>query len=134
MPISQATEDLPTVTATPSYVLHQGRFFRVLATFDEHEVDRANAWMEQNEGSALLCIEDGTAYLAHVNDQGKPRRRMTCCICGGFAGYFAQHWNRDHGYGVCSPCVAGQRARGVDDSEIKSLYGIEGLNFEKAPA
>lgn len=121
--------DMPTISAPASFVQHQGRIFRVLATFDEADVDQANAWMEQNEGAALLCITNGAAYMAHVNDQGKPKRRMTCCCCGGFAGYFAQHWNRDDGYSVCKPCVTKQ-AEKDDADDIRMRYGLAGLNYE----
>jgi hypothetical protein len=55
---------------------------------------------------------------------------LTCCCCGESAGNFAQHWNRDTGYGICAKCIAWIRSRGESESEIKSLYGIEGVNFE----
>lgn len=60
-------------------------------------------------------------------------RRMRCCCCGADAGRWAQHWNRDTGYGVCSSCVAKARARGASDGEIADLYGREGVNFGPAP-
>lgn len=62
-----------------------------------------------------------------------PVRRLECCCCGGDAGRFHQHWNRDTGYGICARCVAAARARGESADEILDLYGVEGVNFE-APA
>lgn len=58
--------------------------------------------------------------------------RLTCCCCGDDAGRFAQHSNRDTGYGVCARCIAWLRGRGVDETEIKRNYGAEGVNFAAA--
>lgn len=55
---------------------------------------------------------------------------LECCVCGGGAGRWMQHWNRDDDYGICAGCVADLRARGTSEAEIKDYYGIEGVNFE----
>ena len=57
---------------------------------------------------------------------------MTCCACGENAGRFAQHWNRDTGFGVCRGCVARQRGSGVSEAELLELYGVEGVNYAGA--
>lgn len=57
-------------------------------------------------------------------------RYLRCCVCGSDAGKFAQHWNRDTGYGVCRKCVDWEISRGCDADEIKSLYGVAGVNYE----
>jgi hypothetical protein len=56
-------------------------------------------------------------------------RNMTCCVCGSAAGRWAQHWNRDTGFGICSKCVEWQRDRGTSQEEMKSLYGEPGVNY-----
>lgn len=62
-------------------------------------------------------------------------RRLTCACCGADAGRWAQHWNRDTGYGVCSRCVAWMLGRGHslnapdDHDSIEWLYGREGVNW-----
>lgn len=56
-------------------------------------------------------------------------RRMTCCCCGGYAGRFEQHWNRDTGYGICRPCVLRWYK---DPEEIASSLGKEGVNWANA--
>jgi len=58
------------------------------------------------------------------------KRQLTCCCCGEYAGRWEQHWNRDAGYGICAKCVAWVRSRGETEEEIRSLYGVEGVNFE----
>lgn len=60
-------------------------------------------------------------------------RRMTCCVCGSDAGRWAQHWNRDTGYGVCVTCVQWVRSKGDTDAEITDLYGREGVNWGAEP-
>ena len=57
---------------SPRYIRHYGRWFLILATFPEADIAAANAYMLANEGAALLTIEAGTAYLAHVADKGRP--------------------------------------------------------------
>jgi len=56
-------------------------------------------------------------------------RNLTCCCCGESAGKWAQWFNRDTGYGVCAKCVEWVRSRGESESEIRSNYGIEGVNY-----
>lgn len=56
-------------------------------------------------------------------------RSMECCCCGGYAGRWNQHWNRDTGYGVCPSCVEWMKAKGTSDAEIADLYGKEGVNW-----
>ena len=55
-------------------------------------------------------------------------RRLTCCCCGGDAGRWHQHWNRDTGFGICRRC-AGQQAAEITPEEMASLYGAAGVNF-----
>ncbi|HEY5957923.1 MAG TPA: hypothetical protein VIV60_15275 [Polyangiaceae bacterium] len=59
------------------------------------------------------------------------KRLMECCCCGGEAGRWHQHWNRDTGYGVCARCVEWMKGRGTSDAEILDLYGKEGVNWGK---
>lgn len=55
---------------------HMGRVFTVLAKYPDTEKGRelANAYMNNTEGAALLCIKDGIGYLAHVNDLGTEKK------------------------------------------------------------
>lgn len=62
-------------------------------------------------------------------------RRLTCAVCGEYAGRFAQHSNRDTGFGICARCVAWLRGpRAMPEDELQRLYGIEGVNFAHADA
>lgn len=38
-------------------------------------------------------------------------RNLTCCVCSDPAGRWAQHWNRDTGWGICTRCAAEQAAK-----------------------
>lgn len=67
------------------------------------------------------------------------KRHLTCCCCGEYAGYYSQHWNRDTGFGICRGCFDKQAGRYKEGSlanacyspdEMRSAYGIEGINFE----
>lgn len=61
-------------------------------------------------------------------------RSLECCVCGNGAGRFAQHWNRDTGYGICRACVEWLRREGrASEAEILDLYGVEGVNFAGPP-
>jgi hypothetical protein len=61
-----------------------------------------------------------------------PKHKMTCCVCGNYAGYYEQHWNQDDGYGICHRCVVWlKNDKGYTDDKIKDLYGIAGINYEK---
>lgn len=58
------------------------------------------------------------------------KRQLTCCCCGGDAGRFDQHWNRDTGYGICAKCIAWLRSGNREsEEEIRQNYGKEGVNF-----
>ena len=57
---------------TRQTVTHYGRIYAAVASFPDDEEGRqaANAFMEANPQASLLCIQDGQAYLANVDDQG----------------------------------------------------------------
>jgi hypothetical protein len=55
-----------------------------------------------------------------------------CNCCGGFAGYWEQHSNRDTGWGMCPECITYVRNRGMSEEEIKDLYGVEGVHWGKS--
>lgn len=57
-------------------------------------------------------------------------QHLDCCVCGGGAGKFQQHWNRDDGYGICPQCVAEQAAL-VSPEELESCYGKVGVNYDQ---
>ncbi len=54
---------------------------------------------------------------------------LECCVCGNDAGNWRQHWNRDHGYGICRRCIEWLRSRRTPEDEIRDYYGVEGVNF-----
>jgi hypothetical protein len=56
-------------------------------------------------------------------------RRLNCCVCGDDAGRFAQHWNRDRGYGICRRCIDWLTAKGTTSDELTDLYGRAGVNY-----
>lgn len=59
-----------------------------------------------------------------------PRRtRLKCCCCGGDAGYWVQHPNRDKGYGICVPCVTWIKRGSATDEAIQEAYGKRGINW-----
>ena len=55
-------------------------------------------------------------------------RSLSCCCCGGDAGRWAQHWNRDRGYGICRTCIEGPYSCS-GPIELTSLFGTEGVNY-----
>ena len=55
-------------------------------------------------------------------------RTLTCCICGSYAGRYAQHWNRDTGFGICQSCAAIESKK-LPSEEMTENYGQEGLNY-----
>lgn len=57
-------------------------------------------------------------------------KELTCCVCGGSAGKYKQHWNRDTGWGICRKCVDWEISRKVSPEELLDLYGIAGVNYE----
>lgn len=61
-------------------------------------------------------------------------KSLTCSCCGGDAGKFEQHPNRDAGYGICRKCVDWLDVRGVEQDEFKRNYGTEGVNYAKKEA
>lgn len=60
-------------------------------------------------------------------------RHLTCCVCGAAAGRWAQHWNRDTGYGICPPCAVEQSARETAETMARN-YGQPGVNYEPPSA
>ena len=55
---------------------------------------------------------------------------LDCCVCGGDAGRFEQHWNRDDGYGICPTCAAEQMGRETPEN-MERLYGKPGVNYDR---
>lgn len=53
---------------------------------------------------------------------------LECCVCGKYAGKFQQWWNRDDEYGICGGCAKEQSER-LSPEEMKSCYGVEGVNY-----
>lgn len=49
---------------------HYGRFYRVLAEFEEADKAGANAYMHTHDGASLLATEGGRLILAHKDDMG----------------------------------------------------------------
>jgi hypothetical protein len=70
--------------------------------------------------------------MTRENTPKAKKRALCCCVCGGDAGKWQQHFNRDTGYGVCFKCVAWLRKRGESETEITSNYGQEGVNWGAA--
>lgn len=58
-----------------------------------------------------------------------PMRHLTCCICSAHAGYWAQHYNRDIGWGICASCAAEQAGKETPEN-MASYYGKPGVNYE----
>lgn len=66
--------------------------------------------------------------------QQTTKRYMTCSCCGGYAGHFEQHPNRDTGFGLCGVCAIRLRVhRAMPADEIKDLYGDAGVHYEAPP-
>lgn len=68
-----------------------------------------------------------------------PARYKQCACCAGNAGRWAQHYNRDTGYGVCTPCydlmLSGTWGRDLQRMSLRerldylaNLYGRPGVN------
>lgn len=58
------------------------------------------------------------------------KTHLDCCVCGAGAGRWAQHWNRDTGYGICGQCAAEQAA--IETPErMQELYGTPGVNYAR---
>lgn len=60
-------------------------------------------------------------------------RSLTCCCCAEHAGRWAQHWNRDIGFGLCGACAV-RLAATVNPDEMRSRYGEPGVNYPAPPA
>ena len=56
-----------------------------------------------------------------------PIKTLTCCCCGEQT-KGRQWWNRDTGFGLCSPC-AERIALREDKETMKSCYGQEGIHY-----
>jgi len=50
------------------YITIMGREYRVHAVFDTDE--EANAYMQVNEGTAVIAVQDGRIYIASKRDTG----------------------------------------------------------------
>lgn len=57
-------------------------------------------------------------------------RHLTCCVCSDPAGRWAQHWNRDTGWGICTRCAAEQSGKETPE-RMAELYGLPGVNYEQ---
>lgn len=55
---------------------------------------------------------------------------LDCCVCGGDAGKWKQHWNRDNGYGICAQCLAEEAAVSTAE-ELRSRYGEVKVNYDQ---
>ncbi len=55
---------------------HMGRYFKVLASFNEHQVDEANQYMSDHPNTGLLTIIDGIAYIADMDDMGSVEHNL----------------------------------------------------------
>jgi hypothetical protein len=58
------------------------------------------------------------------------KHHMTCCVCGGDAGFCKQHYNRDTGYGICPRCVAEEAATNTPE-HLRSMYGTAGVHYDQ---
>lgn len=58
----------------------------------------------------------------------KRPKRLTCCCCGEST-IGRQWWNRDKGFGLCQKCVKWMKEQGTTDEEIRSMAGVDGINF-----
>lgn len=56
---------------------------------------------------------------------------LDCCVCGGSAGKYKQHHNRDEGYGICATCAAEQRSV-TSPEDMLMRYGVERVNYSPA--
>jgi hypothetical protein len=57
------------------------------------------------------------------------RQQMVCSVCGGDAGRWEQHWNRDAGCGLCMGCRDWLISRGETDEQLLHRYGRMGINY-----
>ena len=54
----------------------------------------------------------------------------TCCCCGGDAGRYKQHWNRDTDYGLCESCID-FCARNTAEADFEETYGKPGVHYAR---
>lgn len=52
---------------------------------------------------------------------------LTCCCCGNRT-KGRQWWNRDTGFGLCTPCSV-SISKKEDKEEMKNCYGEEGFHY-----
>lgn len=67
--------------------------------------------------------------MSNTQDSTAATTYLDCCVCGGGAGRFQQHWNRDTGYGICVKCAAEQMGRETPEN-MEQLYGKPGVNYD----
>jgi hypothetical protein len=71
---------------------------------------------------AVTCAEG-----RHEPEPAPRPRSLTCCVCGtGTRG--VQWWNRDTGYGICTPCGEREALR-ESPTVMQSYYGVRGVNY-----
>ncbi len=58
-----------------------------------------------------------------------PRATSKICCCCGAMTRGVQWFNRDDGFGMCESCIAWLRGRGMPETEIKDLYGVERVHW-----
>ena len=75
------------------------------------------------------AIAKARGITANPTPEPAPRpRSLSCCVCGtGTRG--VQWWNRDTGYGICTPC-ADREARREPPAVMQSYYGVRGVNYD----
>lgn len=84
----------------------------------EYGVHGAGDWYRRS----MVWLEDLYAAIA------KPVRSLRCNCCGGDTR--GRQWrNRDTGYGMCLDCITFVRKRGMPETEIRDLYGFEGIHW-----
>lgn len=123
------TWKVQTTTAGVEITLNRSKVYRLTSgesfAFD---VDRAaRGWNAPavDRGS----VDRGSAEPPHAPGTV---RNLRCCCCDESAGRWAQHWNRDTGYGLCAACARRIRERGGPDATPEAmdrLYGRPGVNY-----
>jgi hypothetical protein len=58
-------------------------------------------------------------------------RTLECAVCGAPCRN-RQWWNRDTGYGVCTPCGDRETAKHGAE-EVADYYGVNGINWGVEP-
>lgn len=80
-----------------------------------------------NPAGALRPTGAALVFLRR-NQTMENKLPLECCCCGLYAGRWAQHWNRDSGYGICVDCVAAEAAT-LSPQDLASCYGKPGVNY-----